>query len=298
VVDLFTAEPVRRAFRGLLSGSPDGQPAWVAELAEPGDVGWFGPGRAIWAVHGSLATLVGGVRALLLQTLHPLALAGVQQHSDYRDDPVGRLQRTNRYLTTTTYGSSARAEAAVARVRAAHRRVHGVTADGRPYSAEDQRLLLWVHVALTDSMLAAARAYGPREVDGDAYVGDAAVVARHLGIRRPPVTVDEQAGVLEGFRPELGADASTAEVVRFLLAPPLPLHAQPVYQVLVRAAVDLLPAWAYPLLRLPDRPGAVRAVDRAAAATTLAGLRAVLGPQSPGERAALARAAADAGAGG
>jgi uncharacterized protein (DUF2236 family) len=282
-------DQVRRSFRRLLSGSDDGHPAWVVALEQPGDVGWFGPGSAMWAVHGSLATLVGGVRALLLQAAHPLALAGVQQHSDYRDDPLGRLQRTNRYLTTTTYGSSAQALGAVRRVQQAHRTVRGVAADGRPYAASDQRLLMWVHVALTDSMLAASRAYGPQDVDGDGYVSDAAVVAGRLGVRQPPTTEAALAGVIAGFRAELAADESTADVVRFLMAPPLPLRIQPFYQVLQRAAVDLLPAWAYSVLQLPDRPGFVRAADHAAAAAVLGGLRSLVGPTSPGERAARAR---------
>jgi uncharacterized protein (DUF2236 family) len=283
---------VTHAFRRILSGSADGRPEWLESLAKPGDPGWFGPGRAIWSVHGSLATLVGGVRALLLQSAHPLALAGVVQHSDYRSDPLGRLQRTNRFLTTTTYGSSAQAEQAVRRVRAAHATVVGTAADGRGYAAADPELLLWVHVALTDSMLVAAREFGPREVDADAYVADAAVVARALGVPDPPLSAGELATVLEAYLPELASDRSTREVVRFLMAPPLPVAAQPAYQVLSRAAVDLLPAWGTGLLGLPDRPGLVRAADRAVCAALLGGLRRVLGPQSPGERAARRRLAA------
>ncbi len=282
-----------RAVRRMLAGSADGRPQWLTSLADPGDAGWFGPGSGMWAVHGSLSTLVGGVRALLLQSAHPLALAGVVQHSDYRSDPLGRLQRTNRFLTTTTYGSSTQAERAVRRVSAAHAAVAGTAADGRRYAAADPRLLLWVHVALTDSMLVAARAYGPVDVDPDGYVADAAVVARALGVPDPPRTAGELSTVLEAYLPELSADDSTREVVRFLLAPPLPLAAQPAYQVLCRAAVDLLPRWGTELLGLPDRPGFVRAADRAACATLLGSLRRVLGPQSPGERAARSRPAAD-----
>jgi uncharacterized protein (DUF2236 family) len=282
-------DPVARAVRRLLSGSPDGRPEWVRALAEPGDVGWFGPGSAIWAVHGSFATLVGGIRALLLQASHPLALAGVLDHSDYRDDPLDRLQRTNRFLTTTTFGSSQQAAAAVARVRAAHRPVHGTAPDGRPYDAADPELLLWVHVALTDSMLRAALAYGPHDVDADGYVSDAAVVANRLGISDPPRTAAELGTVLEAYLPQLSADSGTRSVVRFLMAPPLPLAAQPAYQVLARAAVDLLPEWSLRLLGLPDRPGFVRALDGRTCGALLAGLRLVLGPSGPGERAALGR---------
>jgi uncharacterized protein (DUF2236 family) len=283
---------VTRAFRRILSGSPDGRPDWVRALDEPGDVGWFGPGSAAWAVHGSLSTLVGGIRALMLQAAHPLALAGVVQHSDYRADPLDRLQRTNRFLTTTTFGSTEQASAAVGRVLAAHLHVRGTAPDGRSYSAADPELLLWVHVALTDSMLRAAQAYGPRDVDADGYVADAAVVAVGLGIADPPRTAARLGTVLEAYLPDLAADDSTRAVMRFLMAPPLPAAAQPAYQVLARAAVDLLPTWAVGMLRLPDRPGFVRSADAAACSLLLGGLRRVLGPQGPGERAALGRAAA------
>ena len=288
--DSVIRDPVARAFRRILSGSADGQPPWLRALSEPGDLGWHGPGSAAWAVHGSLATLVGGVRALLMQAAHPLALAGVVQHSDYRADPLGRLQRTNLFLTTTTFGSSEQAARAVDRVLAAHRGVAGTAPDGRPYSAADPELLAWVLVALVDSMLRAAQQYGPREVDADGYVAGFAQVARRLGVADPPTTEAGLALTVEAFLPQLGADSSTREVVRFLMAPPLPLAAQPAYQVLSRAAVDLLPPWGFDLLGLPDRPGFVRAADRAGCAVLLGGLRRVLGPRSPGERAALARA--------
>jgi uncharacterized protein (DUF2236 family) len=281
---------VRRAVRRILAGSADGQPPWVSALSEPGDAGWFGPGSAVWAVHGSLSTLVGGARALLLQSAHPLALAGVQQHSDYRSDALARLQRTNRFVTTTTYGSSAQAAAAVDRVRAVHRVVRGTAPDGRPYAADDPHLLLWVHLALADSMLAAARRYGPRHVDGDAYVAESAVTARRLGIPDPPTTEHALAVALDSYRAELACDGNTREVVRFLLAPPLPVAAQPAYQVIVRAAVDLLPSWAPGLLGLPDRPGAIRAADEAACRLLFDVLGALLGPSGPAEQAALRRA--------
>jgi uncharacterized protein (DUF2236 family) len=284
------ADAVRETARRVLSGSADGQPPWVRALAEPGDAGWFGPGSAVWAVHGSVATLVGGVRALLLQAAHPLALAGVLEHSDYAEDPLGRLQRTNRYLTTTTYGSRAQAAAAVRRVRAAHRPVRGRAPDGRPYAADDPHLLLWVHVALVESMLRAAQAYGPRDVDADAYVRESARVARRLGVVDPPTTEQGLVATVQAFRPELAADEATARVLRFLMAPPLPLRVQPAYQVIARAAVDALDPWTVDLLGLPDRPGPLRALDAAACRALLGVLREVLGPTSPGERAATARA--------
>src|ERR1700756_5503897 len=112
---------------------------------------WFGEDRPIRRVHADASMFVGGLRALLLQSLHPLAMAGVAQHSDYRGDPWGRLARTSTFLAVTTYGPAADAQRAVDRIRGIHRRVHGIARDGRPYSAADPHLLEWVHIAEVDS---------------------------------------------------------------------------------------------------------------------------------------------------
>jgi uncharacterized protein (DUF2236 family) len=282
-------ESVRRTFRRILSGDPDGRPGWVRALEEPGDEGWFGPGSAIWSVHGSMSTLVGGIRALLLQAAHPLALAGVEQHSDYRSDALGRLQRTNRFITTVTFGSSAQAWAAVERVQRAHAPVVGLSPDGQPYAANDPHLLAWVQSALVDSFLAAAQAFGPIDVDVDAYVADMAVVGKALDVADPPTTVAALEGRLQSFRAELVGSDQTRDVVRFLENPPLPLAARPAYQVLERAAVDLLPSWAHPVLGTLARPALLRRVDVQAAGALLGSLAVVLGPRGPGERAAQGR---------
>jgi uncharacterized protein (DUF2236 family) len=284
-------QSLQRAFRRILSGSADGRPVWVTELMQPGDAGWFGPGSAIWTVHGSMATLVGGVRALLLQATHPLALAGVQQHSDYRQDALGRLQRTNRFITTTTFGSSKTAAASLRRVGRAHQAVVGTAGDGRPYSANDPHLQLWVHVALVDSMLTAAEHLEPRDFDPDGYVADMAVIAGKMGMRSVPVNRQELADALEAFRPELAGGDGPRAIARFVSSPPLPRAALPPYAMLFRFAVDLLPDWAHPLLGTSRRPTPVRAVDRAAATALISALRAALGATSPGETAALQRIA-------
>jgi uncharacterized protein (DUF2236 family) len=116
---------------------------------------WFAEDRPIRRVHADAAMFVGGLRALLLQSLHLLVMAGVAQHSRYREDPWGRLQQTSFFLVATTFGPAQEAERAVARVRGLHRRVHGTAADGRSYAASDPHLLRWVHVAEVDSFLAA-----------------------------------------------------------------------------------------------------------------------------------------------
>jgi uncharacterized protein (DUF2236 family) len=219
---------------------------------------WFADDSAIRIVHSDAAIFVGGLRALLLQSLHPLAMAGVAQHSDYRTDPWGRLQRTAGFLATTTFGPAERAEAAIAIVKRVHERVVGFASDGRPYAANDPHLLRWVHVAETDSFLATQQRYGRVRLSpeqADAYIRDAALIATKLGVVDPPTTVAELRRQLGGFRPELRGTREAREAARFLLLePPLPLAARPAYLGLAAAAVASPPAWTRWPLRLPFLP--------------------------------------------
>ena len=200
--------PLAASVREVLSGRTDGQSDVARAIARPaGAPGWFAPGDAIWTVHGSVATFVGGIRSLYLQALHPLALAGVDSHSTYREDPFGRLQRTGAYLAATTYGSAELAQQTVDAVRVMHRRVRGTASDGRAYSAQDPRLLEWVHVALVDSMLSAYLHLGrDGAVDADAYVADMALVGERMGVVDPPRSQAELAECFAGFLPELRVD--------------------------------------------------------------------------------------------
>jgi uncharacterized protein (DUF2236 family) len=219
---------------------------------------WFDEDRPIRRVHGDASMFVGGLRALMLQSLHPLAMAGVAGHSDYRGDPWGRLQRTSYFLAVTTFGTAADAEAAVARVKAVHQRVRGTTADGRVYSAGDPHLLRWVHVAEIDSFLRAHQRYGAAPLDQagrDGYVSDTARVAEALGVQRPPRTEAELRSQLAGFRPELTGTPEARAAARFvLLKPPLPTSAKAPYAALACAAVGLMPLWTRWPLRLPYVP--------------------------------------------
>jgi uncharacterized protein (DUF2236 family) len=226
---------------------------------------------------------IGGIRAVLLQSLHPLAMAGVAQHSDFRSDPWGRLQRTADFLTRTTYGTVAQAEAACAQVRAVHRHVVGVAADGRRYAANDPHLLAWVHIAEVDSFLTAHRRFGKHPLnrtEADQYVADMAVVARALGVVEPPRSVAALRAQLAGFRPELEATPEAREAARFLVAPPLPLVARAPYSVLAAAAVGLLPLWARLSLRLPLGPVADAVVVRPAGVALMQLARWALVPGS------------------
>lgn len=227
---------------------------------------WFEPGSPIARVHGDASMFVGGIRALLLQSLHPAAMRAVSEHSGYRGDMWGRLARTSRFLAVTTFGTAADAQQAVDAVRAIHDRVTGTMADGTSYAASDPHLLLWVHVAEVDSFLRAHQAYGAHPLDGDGrdrYVAQTAEVARRLGVVDPPTTEAELAEVLADFRPELRGTPEAREAVGYvLLKPPLPLLARPAYGVLAAAAIGLMPAWTRVPLRLPWLPVTERTVVR------------------------------------
>ena len=219
---------------------------------------WFTPEDPIWRVHADAAMFPGGIRALLLQSMHPLAMAGVAGHSGFKGDPWGRLQRTSEFLATTTFGTIEHAEVLIARVRSIHERVRGKAADGRPYAASDPHLLQWVHVTEVDSFLAAFQRYAAEpltDAEADLYVEQTAVVARRLGVVDPPLTVASLAATIEAYRPELESTPASRETARFLLLhPPLPLAAKAGYAALAAGAVALLPRWARRPLRLPWLP--------------------------------------------
>jgi len=216
---------------------------------------WFTADDPIWRVHADASMFVGGITALLLQSLHPLAMAGVAGHSGYKSDPWGRLQRTSHYLATTTYGTIGDAEATIAKVRSIHERVRGRDHRGRRYHASDPRLLSWVHLAETDSFLRAHQAFGARPLtsaEANTYVSQTAVPARLLGVVDPPLHVAGLDAQLAGYRAELEASPAALEAARFLLLePPLPVLARPGYGTLAAGAVALLPAWARSELGLP-----------------------------------------------
>ena len=229
---------------------------------------WFAEDRPIRTVHADSSMFIGGLRALLLQSLHPLAMAGVAGHSGYRGDPWGRLQRTSYFLAVTTFGVAEDAEAAVRRVRAIHRKVAGTAPDGTAYSAADPHLLKWVHLAEVDSFLWTYQRYGTAPLDAagrDGYVADTARVARALGVVDPPETEAELGAQLAGYRSELRGTPEARSAARFvLLRPPLPAVARPPYAVLAATAVASLPAWARLPLRLPYLPLTEATVVRAA----------------------------------
>ena len=244
-VDLLRERSSRALFE-LVAG-PGGDQAQQRIHATPGPR-WFEDGSPIRRVHGDTSMYVGGVRALLLQMLHPLAMAAVADFSDFRGDPWGRLARTSTFLAETTFGAADDAERAVRIVRAVHRKVQGTAPDGRPYRADDPHLLTWVHVAEVDSFLSAHQTFGARplsETEADEYITQAGEVALRLGAKDVPGSQAELAATLDRYRPELAVTPAAREASRFLLLQaPVPLLARGPYGVLVSAAVGALPGWA------------------------------------------------------
>jgi uncharacterized protein (DUF2236 family) len=238
---------------------------------------WFAEDRPIRRVHGDSSMFVGGIRALLLQSLHPLAMAAVAGHSGYRGDPWGRLQRTSYFLAVTTFGRASDAEETIRRVRAIHRQVTGTAPDGRPYAASDPHLLTWVHIAEADSFLRAHSRFGAQPLDQagrDGYVADMARIGAELGVPGPPRTEAELADRIRQYRPELASTAEARAAARFLLVrPPLPVIARPPYGLLAAAAVSLLPGWARWPLRLPRLPVTEAAVVRPAGQAVVQAIR-------------------------
>jgi uncharacterized protein (DUF2236 family) len=309
---------VRTAVRRVLTRM-FGPPPFDADR-EPGDPGLTGPGSPSWRVIGEPAAIAGGIRGLLVQVSHPLAMAGVHDHSAFREDPLGRLQRTSAYVTTTTFGSVPEAITVLRRVRAVHPRVVGTAPDGRPYRGDDPRLLTWVSVALTGSFLHAHRRWSPdhlTDAEADAFVVEQSRIAAlldprvDLAVLAPPdaaaalragaldhelpliadgllpVDVASLDAVLDDFAPELGVNDQGREALAFLRWPPIPLSARAGYQVLLAGAIGSLPPGLRSALELDVSERAARLAARQAG-LALSAMRIATGT-SPSMRAAWDR---------
>ena len=276
-------------FRRLLSGDPKGVPPWLETIGAGETGGLFVPTDAPWIVHRDFGTLVGGIRALLMQALHPGSLAGVAQHSRYEQDALGRLSGTIRWLTVTTFGSHAAVAGEASRVNRLHERVNGeYVKKTKPvaYRADDQDLLLWVHLAFTDSFLVAHNMYCVRKVDADDYVEKWGRSVAPLGLSKTPKTFEELESAIAGVDC-LRADDLTKRVVSFIKRPPLPLSVRPIYALLFAAAVISLPEIHREMLGLKRPPVFVIPATR----FMLVAIRWLIGPESPIEQAALDRLA-------
>lgn len=283
---------IANRFRQIVSGSPDGRPDWVKQIEIGDDVGLFGVDSPVWKVHGDIATLVGGVRALLLQAAHPAALTGVAEHSRYESDPLGRLAGTSRWLTITTFGSTEAIAREAARVNEMHKRVTGnyTVKDGSTsaYKASDPRYLLWVHCAFTDSFLQTHLEFRPNFSDGDEYVRQWSKSALGLGLLDAPQSMAQLKSVMDNFASnELAPSEHTADVVRFIMKPPLGSAPLLFYRFLAKSAVYSLTPKQREILGLKQ-------VNRAwviATSYLLGVLSWTLGKESPSQEVARARIA-------
>ena len=275
-----------------LSGNDEGRPAWVGTMEKGDDAGFFGPGSASWAVHGGMATMVAGIRALLMQTLHPGAMAGVHDWSRYREDPLGRLSGTIQWLVTVTFAATEQAEQESGRVGKFHARVAGRYVDARgverEYSAGDPELLSWVHVVFTDAFLASHRLWGgPIPGGADAYVREWATAGELVGVQGAPRSDAELAAQLKAFSDAgvlMGGDR-VAEAVRFIRKPPLRRGMLPFYRIMFAGAVASIPVEYRRMLGLRRSPFPVVWATGA----VLGLVRVLLGASSTSEDAARAR---------
>ncbi len=270
-----------RLFRGDRSEGP-------ADVGFTGEEGWFGPASTTWRVHGDTSMFVGGIAALMLQSLHPRAMAGVADHSDFRSNPLARLRRTAAFVGATAYGTAAEAERACAMVRRVHKKVVGTTPDGRPYAADEPELLDWVHVAEFAAFAAAHRRFGadpmtPAELDR--YVDEVARVAVAVGDPSPPRSWLELDAALNRHRQQLAVGEQARRAWRFLEQVRLAPAVQPAYRMLFSGAVACLPPWARRLWGVASPS----VVEVAACRGLVRGLGAVMG-EPPRLNAARARA--------
>ncbi len=296
-------ESLSKRFRRLLSGDPDGVPPWLDVIAAGDEPGLYLPTDAPWIVHADFGTLVGGIRALLMQALHPGSLTGVETHSRYEQDALGRLAGTIRWLTVTTFGSHAAVAGEAQRVNRMHKRVTGEyqTAEGeqRPYKAADPDLLLWVHIAFMDSFLRCHQMFAWREIPvgtdagavagesgADAYVRLWAKSVEPIGLAAAPMNEAELVAQIERYKRELVATDKTLDVVKFIKRPPLPVLARPVYWLLFEAAVVSLPIEFRELLGLKAKS---RRLIQPLTRGVLRFIRLAIGPESPIEDGAVDR---------
>ncbi len=230
-------------------------------LSYRGDAGMCGPESVTWPVIADPAAFIGGVRALLIQAAHPEVMAGVDNHSRYRHDPLGRLSRTSAYVTATAFGAMPEVHAAVEVVRRVHGPVAGASHRGRPYAADSPGLAAWVHNALTDSFLVAYQHFGPKrlpDADADRFVTEQVAVGRLLDAAPLPTTARTLAAWLE-THPGVATSPGMGEAVAFLRSPPLPFFVRIAYRVLYQAAVATLPRTLRRVLGVRRHPGAIGA---------------------------------------
>ena len=248
----------------------------LSESTSP-DPGLYGPDSVTWRVHADPSMALAGLRALFFQAIHPLAMAGVAQHSDFRGDPWGRLFRTADYVSVTTYGTTTEARRAGAKVRGIHRRLGGIEPEsGQAYRVDDPELLRWVHCVEVESFLTTALRCGLRlsRTERDRYYAEQTRGSALVGLdpASVPGSVAEMAEYFVRVRPQLRVTAEARRTAGFVLWPPMPAlvqlgtPARPAWVALAGAAFSMLPRWARRMYGLPGLP----TTDAAATAAGLA----------------------------
>ena len=286
-------KPLANRFRTVVSGDSAGTPKWAFQMLEGNDEGYFGPESAVWEVHGCISTIVGGIRALLLQAAHPAALAGVAEHSRYEIDPLGRLAGTTKWLTITSFGATEFIEREAQRVNQMHSRVTGSYTDKigkvREYAAQDSEYLMWVHCAFTDGFLKTYIALGYEfKTSADQYVREWAKSAEPLGLMGAPRSVAELEERLNEFREKaLSADQRTFEVVKFIMKPPFSRVGLIAFRIFANAAVATLDPRDCKLLGLKARKMIWLRISK----VLLEILSSILGHESPSQKFARQRIA-------
>ena len=276
------AAPLRSAVAANMEAAFSADRFPKEQYTEPkGDPGLFGPDSVTWKVHAHSSAIIGGISSLMLQSLHPLAMAGVAEHSDYKTDPFGRLSRTASFVAGTTFAATPVAEQMIFTVNRVHRRISGVAPDGRPYAATDPDLIRWVHVAEMTSIINAHRRYHPRPARGadlDRYFDENAIVAEKLGGTDIPRSRAEVRAYFRDVRSELVGGGQSKEALAFLMEP---IGREPIARgvslVLSQAAVDLMPTWAQRMHGIHRPLGFDRLSVRPATFALLATLSALTG---------------------
>ncbi|NGY06002.1 oxygenase MpaB family protein [Solimonas terrae] len=246
----FWHEPLRRRVVGVIAG-PQGPT--LDYDTPPGDAGLFGPDSVTWRIHSDFPGMIsGGICALMLQTLQPHALAGVWDHSNFRDDLLGRLRRTTAFVSGTSFAPRAVAETLIAQVKTIHSRVHGTAPDGQPYTADDPELLTWVHVTEMASFLAGYQRYHRSDLAPawrDRYFDETARVAEALGARGVPRSAQQIEAYFTRLLPTLQYSERSREVLRVLENVDLQVPGNPALRsVMLGAGAALLPDWACALM--------------------------------------------------
>ena len=245
-------------------------------LQPAGDPGLFGPDSAAWQVHAHfVAMMTGGLSSLMLQALHPRALAAVWDHSSFRTQLQARLGRTALFVATTTYGGTAAALQTIERVNRIHAQIRGTLPDGTPYVANDPALIRWVHLGETTSFLRAYQDLSLQPLGAarqDQYFAEMAQVGQRLGAHDLPMTRHQALMQLQDYRPELRVDERTRETIALIEHYPCAPQDKPLVSLIVRAAFQMLPDWALDLLEKPRSC----ALEQQAVRTALQGMGASL----------------------